>query len=70
MTQEKEFITETRGNLYYLRWAGGGEMPEVLKGMYTSEQAALKAGEDYKAARKPKRTTSVKKNAKNNAREK
>lgn len=60
----KELVTYTIGNLYKLKWAGGGELPKALTGSYTSEAAALKAGDAYIASR-PKKVT---KNAKDNSR--
>lgn len=60
----KELVTYTTGNLYKLKWAGGGELPAVLSGAYTSEAAALAAGDKYIASRPVKKAT---KNAKDNS---
>lgn len=61
---EKEFKIYSDGFLFKMKWEGGGEMPAILQGSYTSYWAAKDAGEKYKASRKPKGI----KNAKSNAR--
>ena len=50
----KALTVYTIGNLYKLKWIGGGEIPPVLAGGYTSERAACEAGEKYIANRPPK----------------
>lgn len=62
MSVQKKLITKTKGNLYYLHWESGGELPKELQGMYTSQKTALAAGDSYIAKRG--------KNAKNKPREK
>lgn len=64
MAAEKEFKIYSEGYLFRMKWVGGGEMPKELQGSYTSYRDARKAGEDYKARRKPK----GRENAKDNAR--
>lgn len=66
MAAEKEFRIYSDGFLFKMYWEGGGEMPAALKGSYTSYREAVRAGERYKANRKPK--TTGRKNAKNNVR--
>lgn len=60
----KKLMTKTEGNLFRLYWENGGEMPVALSGLYTSEKAALFAGEQYINNRDGV------KNGKNNTREK
>lgn len=64
MSVEKEFKIFSEGFLFKLKWEGGGEMPVSLQGSYTSYREAVRAGEIYKANRKPKGV----KNAKDNVR--
>lgn len=45
MTYEKELsiVTETKGpnaGLFKIQWSGGGELPKVLKGHWTTEKLA------------------------------
>ena len=49
----KEMVVESTGFLYKLRWVGGGEMPQVLSGQYTSTKDAEEAKAAYLAS-KPK----------------
>ena len=51
----KDFKMCTKGNLYYLKWDGGGEMPQALQGLYTSTKDALKAATVYLETRRPKK---------------
>ena len=50
----RELATYTTGNLYKLKWLGGGEIPAALTGSYTSEAAAMHAGTTYITNRPPK----------------
>jgi hypothetical protein len=50
----KILIPYTVGNLYKLKWDGGGEIPQALAGMYTSAHEALVAGQAYTESRRPK----------------
>lgn len=59
---KREFKYTSEGRLIRIKWAGGGEVPAELSGLYTSLHAAKSAGEEYLAKRdKPK-------NAKNSTR--
>jgi len=48
----KTLITYTQGNLYKVKWTGGGDTPQVLRGAYTSEQDASFAIDKYMSTRK------------------
>ena len=52
----KELEIKSSGFLYSLRWTGGGEVPLVLSGQYTSQGDAEQARDAYLAS-KPKRKT-------------
>ena len=56
----KTLITYTQGNLYKVKWTGGGDTPQVLRGAYTSRKDAGFAIDRYMSERKEK----VKVNAK------
>lgn len=58
--KNKEFKIEISGNLYFLKWVGGGEMPKELGGFYTTPAKATEAANHYLANRKARNT-----NAKN-----
>ena len=45
--KEVEVVASSKGYHYSLRFKTGGEMPEVLSGLYTSRMEALKAVEAY-----------------------
>jgi len=49
---KKEIKTYTVGNLFKLKWAGGGEIPVALSGAYTSAHNALDAAKEYLATRR------------------
>lgn len=49
--RKKEFKYYSEGRLFRLKWAGGGEMPKELSGLYTSFKDAEKAAEQYLAKR-------------------
>lgn len=53
-TNTKKLVTYTQGNLYKLKWVGGGELPAALSGGYTTPAQALKAAEDYLNTRQVK----------------
>lgn len=59
---KKDFKYTSEGRLFRISWAGGGEMPSMLSGLYTSLHAAKAAAEEYLSKRD--------KNAKDNTREK
>lgn len=44
---KKEFKYTSEGRLFRIKWAGGGEMPKELSGLYTSLPAAKKAADEY-----------------------
>ena len=52
--QPKAFLTRSAPNtsLYEVYLEGGGEVPKVLKGLYTSRTTALKAAESYTNSRR------------------
>jgi len=45
--KELEIITDEKTPLYKLRYVGGGELPDVLKTLYTSTFEAAKARDLY-----------------------
>lgn len=60
MSTKKEFRFQSEGRLFRIKWEGGGEIPQVLSGLYTSFHEAKNAANAYLE----------KKNAKNNSRKK
>lgn len=44
---KKEFNYTTEGRLYRISWKGGGEVPVILSGLYTSLPDAKQAADDY-----------------------
>ncbi|MCK4501201.1 hypothetical protein KAU11_11940 [Candidatus Babeliales bacterium] len=45
--KELEIVPDERTPLYKLRYVGGGELPDVLKTLYTSTREAIKARDLY-----------------------
>lgn len=62
MAESKKFMTRVRpgGSLYEIYFEGGGEVPEYLKGAYTSSHRALAASEEYVSTYKRKTNKKVK----------
>lgn len=50
----KTLVTYTKGNLYKVKWTGGGDTPQVLRGSYTSRKDAGFAIDKYMTERKVK----------------
>lgn len=48
----KELIIYPVGTLHKIRWGGGGEVPAILSGSYTSKGAAEFAINSYLSTRK------------------
>lgn len=61
---KKEFKYTSQGRLIVIKWAGGGEIPKELSGLYTSLHEAKQAANEYLIKR------DTKTNAKNFSREK
>jgi len=47
--KSKDLEIVRKGNSLYLRFQGGGELPEYLKGVYTSYPIAMRDIEKYKS---------------------
>ena len=39
-TRQKEFLLEQKGNMYFIRLEGGGQVPKALDGMWTNSTIA------------------------------
>ncbi len=52
--QPKAFLTRARSNtsLYEIYFEGGGEVPQALKGLYTSHTEAQRAAASYANSRR------------------
>ena len=51
----KELVIESNGFMRFVRWKGGGEVPTVLSGQYTSEKEAQGAIDDYLSTRRTRK---------------
>lgn len=58
--KELEIYHEYNNPLYKLRFKGGGELPEALKGSFTSVIEAERMRDLYYASKLPKNTTNGK----------
>lgn len=47
MAEKKELLVVPVGALKRVKYAGGGELPKELQGLYTSDTEALRAIERY-----------------------
>ena len=56
----KTLVVYTKGNLYKVKWTGGGEVPKVLGGAYTSTRDAQTAIDLYVAAKEERTTANAK----------